>query len=263
MESEKFDLVFSGQILPRQDVATVKANMAALFKVSSAQVDALFSGKAVVLKRNVDLAAANRYRVAIKKAGARVDLVKAGTAAASPAKAEKVPQAAQVSASPVEAVVAPSVAVNTAVVNASAAKVELGLEAVGANLSDAIRTPVASVAAPNFEVFEAGSDLLSGHERTEFVAKEVDTSAFSVRDGGGNLLDDGEWIASLPLIVADLDVDVLPPGSNLINEREREPVNRVHIADLDLEIAPPGARLEAEKGPAAKAPNIDHIQLSD
>ena len=261
MESEKFDLVFSGQVLPRQDVAVVKANMAALFKVSANQIEALFSGKAVVLKRNIDLAAANRYRMAIKKAGARVDMVKAGSAGAAPVKAEKVEKAQALQ--PEQNNQASSPPEQPEATSAAPQKAALALEAVGTHLSDKPAESVAAVAAPNFEVFEAGSDLLLDGERAEFVAKDVDTSGLSVRDGGGNLLDEGEWMADLPVIVADLDVDLLPPGVDLINEHERKPVKPASIADLDVELAPVGARLEAEKRPAPQAPNVDHIQLSD
>ncbi|BCD96906.1 hypothetical protein [Marinagarivorans cellulosilyticus] len=260
MESEKFDLVFSGQVLPRQDVAVVKANMAALFKVSANQIEALFSGKAVVLKRNIDLAAANRYRVAIKKAGARVDMVKAGSAGAAPVKAEKVEKAQALQSEQNSQASSP---VQPEPASTAPQKAALALEAVGTHLSDKQAEPVAVVAAPDFEVFEAGSDLLLDGERAGFVAKDVDTSGLSVRDGGGNLLDEGEWMADLPVIVADLDADLLPPGVDLINENERKLVKPAPIAELDVELAPVGTRLEAEKRPAPQAPNVDHIQLSD
>ncbi|HEY7772857.1 MAG TPA: hypothetical protein VIC26_06735 [Marinagarivorans sp.] len=272
MQSEKFDLVFSGQVLPRQEVSVVKANMAALFKASSAQIDALFSGKTVVLKRNLDLAAANRYRVAIKKAGARVDLVKAGAAQTAAAKAPA-PQAQPAShdtataraKAPERAPAALSespAAASPAAGNLQAAA-QFELAEVGAHLSDGVASDVPLVDAPDFEVFNPGSDLLTEAEKNTFVAKEVDTSSLSLRDNDGNLLDEGEWQSELPVIVADLDADILPAGADLLTDGERKPLEKASVADLDLDVAPAGERLQPERVQSAQAPNVDHIRLAD
>lgn len=73
--SEKYDLVFSGQVVKGVDLAVAKKNIGQLFKLDAKKVEALFSGKKVVLKRGLNMDAAGKYRVAIKKAGALVELV--------------------------------------------------------------------------------------------------------------------------------------------------------------------------------------------
>ena len=196
MESEKFDLVFSGQIMPKQDLAVVKSNMANLFKISNAQVDVLFSGKKVVLKRNVDLTAANRYRVAIKKAGARVELVKSHATAPQPIKpASKtddpmmerppastgqgvaVSKANPISASTVTQKVSAKNTINEAVVEqASTHKPSttstLKVLPVGEGLLvEKNSQHHADVDVPEFEVLDAGSDLLSESERPSLTFK--------------------------------------------------------------------------------------------
>ena len=259
MESEKFDLVFSGQVLPKQEVDQVKANMAALFKVSAAQIDALFSGKAVVLKRNLDLAAANRYRVAIKKAGARVDLVKSGAAsakAAAPKVEAKQPepqsqQTAPVAASEPTSAPEPVAALSVAKDDAAEAATSPEQKSPSKTLGE------------SFTLSAAGADLLSDDERQKVEAVSVDTSALSVRENTGNLLDEGEWQRELPVAVADLDADILPAGSNLLNAKERAPEVKANVNDLQADIAPVGSRLATERPAPPPAPNVDHIHLAD
>lgn len=277
MESEKFDLVFSGQILPRQELAVVKANMAALFKISSAQVEALFSGKAIVLKRNVDLTAANRYRVAIKKAGARIDLLKAGTAQVkAPVKtAEKVAVKAPVSTetntninSDASTQNAPRMSANAvppqtpAIKKAQKPSASLEALPVGEGLLAPSADLRATVVVPDFEVLESGSDLLSEDERVEVAPLDIDLSAITVR-ALGPLVDDAELVRKAPVAVAELQADILPAGSSLLQDSERRQVTPANIQALDLDIAPVGARLDSEKPPAPPAPNVDHIALAD
>lgn len=279
MESEKFDLVFSGQILPRQELAVVKANMAALFKISSAQVEALFSGKAIVLKRNVDLTAANRYRVAIKKAGARIDLLKAGTAQVkAPVKtAEKVAVKAPVSTetstetntnSDASTQNAPRMSANAvppqtpAIKKAQKPSASLEALPVGEGLLAPSADLRATVVVPDFEVLESGSDLLSEDERVKVAPLDIDLSAITVR-ALGPLVDDAELVRKAPVAVAELQADILPAGSSLLQDSERRQVTPANIQALDLDIAPVGARLDSEKPPAPPAPNVDHIALAD
>lgn len=254
MESEKFDLVFSGQVLPKQDVGQVKANMAALFKVSAAQIDALFSGKAVVLKRNLDLTAANRYRVAIKKAGARVDLVKSGV---TPAKGAPVVPPAPAQAAEPQNIAEP--AQDTT---------QPPEPAIAASKPAAMATPEADpqqteVLAGDFTLASAGSDLLSEDERETVLPVAVDISSLSLRENSGNLLDEHEWQRELPIAVADLDADILPAGSDLLSTNERASVAQAEVNELQADLAPVGSRLEVEKPAPPPAPNVDHIQLVD
>lgn len=246
MESEKFDLVFSGQLLPRQDVDQVKANIAALFKVSAAQVDALFSGKAVVLKKNIDLAAANRYRVAIKKAGARVDLVKTGDGVSTKPVAHPVPS---------EAKVPPAPKLDNAEENAFASMSQSApIESVKTSIKPAIAELTLSA---------VGANLIDDSERERREPVNVDTSSLSIRENTGHLLDDGEWQRDLPVAVADLDADILPPGSDLLSVSERAPEVKSTVKALEVDIAPVGSRLEDEKPAPPAAPNVDHIQLAN
>lgn len=65
-----YQVIFEGKLTGECPLDEVKRNLAALFKMKTEQVDALFSGKPVVIKRDIDQATALKYQAAFKKAGA-------------------------------------------------------------------------------------------------------------------------------------------------------------------------------------------------
>jgi hypothetical protein len=66
----EYQVIFEGKLTGERSLEEVKSNLAALFKMKPEQVDALFSGKAVVIKRDIDQGTALKYQAAFKKAGA-------------------------------------------------------------------------------------------------------------------------------------------------------------------------------------------------
>jgi len=66
----KFDVIFRGQIVKSFDMADVHANLVKLFKSSPEAVARLFSGKEVVIRKDLDYAGAMKYQSALKSAGA-------------------------------------------------------------------------------------------------------------------------------------------------------------------------------------------------
>ncbi len=70
MSDELYEVVFSGQIKSGADLDKVKANVAAIFKADAAKLTHLFSGKRVIIKKNIDQAMAEKYQVTLDKAGA-------------------------------------------------------------------------------------------------------------------------------------------------------------------------------------------------
>jgi uncharacterized Tic20 family protein len=78
--SGTYNLVFQGETAPGADLAQVKQNLAQLLKVDGARVEGLFSGRPVVLKRDLDHPSALRYQEALQRTGARCRLEPAGAA---------------------------------------------------------------------------------------------------------------------------------------------------------------------------------------
>ncbi|MFU8816620.1 MAG: hypothetical protein ACNA7W_14825 [Pseudomonadales bacterium] len=79
--SEGYKLVFRGEVLEGQHAAVVRKRLAAVAGFGAEQLDVLFSGRAVVLKRQVDAATAARLQGLFKDAGARLRVLPMAAAA--------------------------------------------------------------------------------------------------------------------------------------------------------------------------------------
>ena len=74
MSDELFEVAFSGQIRDGADLEQVKAKVGKMFKADDAKIATMFSGKRLLIKRNLDREAATKYRAAFKKAGAKCEV---------------------------------------------------------------------------------------------------------------------------------------------------------------------------------------------
>lgn len=72
----QYNLIFQGKIIDGYSLNEVKANIARLFNADAAKTATLFSGKAIVIKKNLDSQSAKKYLSVFKKAGARIKAVK-------------------------------------------------------------------------------------------------------------------------------------------------------------------------------------------
>jgi hypothetical protein len=83
MESERYSVIFFGRIFPGRDPDEVRGRIGEMFRIGGAQLDKLFSGARIVIKKELDLQTAQRYRDAFQRAGAMVELKKSEPAAAA------------------------------------------------------------------------------------------------------------------------------------------------------------------------------------
>lgn len=83
MTEARYKIVFTGELMPDAAAETVKDNLARLFKSDRSKIEALFSGAAVALKRDLTEADADKYLTALQQAGARVHKEKDLTASLS------------------------------------------------------------------------------------------------------------------------------------------------------------------------------------
>lgn len=72
---QHYEIVFSGQLVPGAQPDLVKANLAKLFQADAQRIALLFSGRRLVLKNNLDEAAAEKYRSTLERAGAMAQVV--------------------------------------------------------------------------------------------------------------------------------------------------------------------------------------------
>jgi hypothetical protein len=74
MSDELFEVAFSGQIDDGADLDEVKAKVAAMFKADETKLAHLFSGKRIVIKKNIDAQTANKYQTALGRVGAKCEV---------------------------------------------------------------------------------------------------------------------------------------------------------------------------------------------
>lgn len=101
MAEGDFQVVFRGELTGERSEDEVRQQLAALFRMPDEKVAALFSGRPIVVKRNLDEATARKFEAAFRKAGAVCEIRSTDAEAqlqrqdaAEPAPAEQPAQAA-------------------------------------------------------------------------------------------------------------------------------------------------------------------------
>ncbi len=263
MSESSFDIIFRGDIVMGHQLVEVKQRLQQLFKTDAAKIDALFTGRPVPLKRNLDEVTANKYRDVLIKAGALVQVVAAGSVNTSPKPVPR-PQPSVATAT-----VAPSVA-------APAAKIE----------------PESAPGLASWTLAPAGSDLLGADQRQQIPPVQVDISSLTLREQSGNLVDASEvhhipeaqvqapnysvaevgadLISAdekldLPLMEIDVeDWDIAPAGSDLLLASERPQQEPVRVDIGQMQLAPAGSDLGQLKSTAAPLnPDTSALKLVD
>jgi hypothetical protein len=117
MSDELFEVAFSGQISDGAESAEVKAKVAKMFNADDAKLAQLFSGRRVVIKKNIDRATAAKYQTALNRAGAECEICLMGGAPV----AQSAPATAKAPAAPTAAAAA-----KPASAAASAVEIETG-----------------------------------------------------------------------------------------------------------------------------------------
>lgn len=258
MSNELYDLVFSGELVRGADPSQSKRNLGNLFKISEAKVDALFSGKAVTLKKNLDFATANKYRVAIKKAGCRVDLVEQKMSTPEPPKAKAVFNVEETAPKPLQepAEIPPQAAVMAEPEPESPPLPQVEeIEAAPPPQEDS--TSAASV----LSIAPAVGNLVATDELEHAEPIEVNVSGISLKPEGGDLLNDDEK-ETIELLEINLDAELAPVGSDLLAESEREEIEVLEIDLSEFSVADAGEDLGQEKEDKKMLnPDISHLSL--
>ncbi len=292
--SERYDIFYAGKIVDGFDEATVRANVAKLFKANDATLQKLFSGKPQLIKRGVEKAAAIKYKSAMQKAGA-VPLIRAHAAAKAAAKPAPEPGAPKPGA-PKPGAPTPGAPEPRKQSMAERLAALTGEEAPSAAQASA-STPAAAPAAPSqpasfvsdesgITLAPPGSDVLSESERDQVEAVEVDTSAIHLTPEFAavepepreeppapdtshmSMGEVGEDIPHLETEQVELDPDISHLSMGEVGDAiphldiEQEPVD-VDTSAIDL--APEGSDVLEEqyrKKEAATAPDTSHIKLA-
>ncbi len=298
--SDKYDIFFAGKIVDGFDEATVRENVAKLFKANAQTVEKLFSGKPQAIKKGVDKQAAIKYKAAMQKAGA-VPLIRAH-AAAKPAAAET-PAPAEAEAQPKQTMAERLAALTGESAPSEDAPTPFGSGAAEPAPGEATPAPTPEPAAgtasdsattegaANFDadmsLAPVGSDVLRDDEREEVEELDIDTSAIhltpefaepEVEEKAAPPAPDvshmsmgevGEDIPHLEIEAEEVDLDTShlsmgEPGDEIPHLEEE-----VELLDPDtsgMDLAPEGSDVLEEqyrKQEAAEPPNTDHISLEN
>lgn len=180
----RYEIAFSGQLVPGAQLEPVKANLAKLFQADAQRIAQLFSGRRIVIKNNLDAAGAEKYRVTLERAGALVEVVdmdmpieEVELAPPPPMEPPSVPVAQ--AGRPGRLQVAPRDEYMAAFSNVDAP--DFGIAPVGSDLQDARPEAEAPrVDLSQFSLAPVGSDM--GQARAEATAPAPDTSHLKLQD---------------------------------------------------------------------------------
>jgi hypothetical protein len=75
MAELRYQVIFRGKTVPDTPIEDIKVNLAKLFKTNDVRINRLFSGQAVVLKKDLRQEEGERYRVLLERAGAVCEVV--------------------------------------------------------------------------------------------------------------------------------------------------------------------------------------------
>ncbi|RJG14106.1 hypothetical protein D3879_13110 [Pseudomonas cavernicola] len=157
----RYEIAFSGQVVPGAQLELVKANLAKLFQADAQRIALLFSGRRLVIKNNLDAAAAEKYRATLERAGALVDV-----------------QSMDVEIEEVELAPPPSYQAAPAVATAEPRRLVVAPR-------DEYMAAFVDVEAPDFGIAPLGVDLQD--DKPEPVAPRVDLSQFSLAPAGSDM----------------------------------------------------------------------------
>lgn len=256
MSAETFDIVFRGDIAFGQNLVDVKSRLQQLFKIDAAKVDALFTGKPIVLKRALDAASAEKYRDVLTKAGALIEIApskpvdaqptttapKSVTApvAVTPATTNTnnsdAPATGQWTLAPVGSLLMPTSA-RLAPVNRHFDLSVFSLRAVGGNLLDKTEVPAvaaAVVSIPEYKVADVGANLIEAGEKNELPLLEIDVEDWGLSEPGAPLLADNERKAEVPSPVLNNDFSLAPVGSLLEQIKPKVDIKIPDVSGLKL-----------------------------
>jgi len=192
MSDQLFEVAFSGQISKGANLEEVKARVGKMFNADEAKLAQLFSGKRIVIKKNIDQATAAKYKTALNRAGAECEISSPGgeaaavqPAAATPAPAEPAAESAAVSTeyeTSYDGEVAPPP--RTDPLGISGDQIEdlaVSIAPVGSELQDEYKEPEEpDIDLTGFNIAPVGSDLSEAKKEPE--PPPPDTSGITLAD---------------------------------------------------------------------------------
>jgi hypothetical protein len=220
MDQQDCDVVYAGVLAAGRDAAQVKSDLARLFKTDAAGIERLFSGQPVIIKKGLDPQTAEKYRVALEKAGAICEIRIHTPIEAAPAVASALSVGAtnRLTIAPAGVILTTPVEIRPLVFDLSA----ISLAEPGTDLLDPMDTVTAS---PSFDlsglsVAPPGSELIESR-RVE-PPRFPDFKDLSLAAPGTDIAPHPRTPAT---ILPDINgITLAPPGSAVFRPDEIRPV---------------------------------------
>ena len=272
MAEERYNLVFKGETVKGVALEQAKVNLGKLFKVSGVKLDALFSGKSIVLKRNLEFDTASTYRVAIKKAGCRVDVIEVQGAVTQPPVAQPrssgkaVFGASDPSYMQTESEIATHDKANQSGDLQDQQPAEPVVEEIVAGLP-ASEKPVTPEVLPDvsemdeFGLAPVGADILTPQERQVPPLPVIEVANISIQDLGEDLLSENEKSKFVPADIDVSELDIAPVGADVLTPDERQDDVVVDMELSSYSIAEVGTMLGSPKPAPPPPPDVSNISL--
>jgi len=239
MAKGSYQVIFSGKIIEHADLDMVKANVARVFSMPPDRIEKLFSGRRLVLKKELDQATAERYRATLQRAGALCEIEDiastpivetvvepASTEQAAPQKEDTLSPVdksgmsmAEVGITLIESEPVPDANIDTedidmaevgitlveheVVPDANIDTGDIDMAEVGITLVEHEAVPDANIDTGNIDMAEAGSTLV---EPTEFLEAEFDLDELSMDEAGVQLIEP-EKVAPAEIDTSQLSLD--------------------------------------------------------
>jgi len=236
MAQGTYQVIFSGKIIEHADLDMVKTNVARVFSLDTDKVEKLFSGKRLVLKKDIDQSTAERYKVTLQRAGALCEIEdSAAEQAQQPitVSPEAVPQETATPVEPDEAV-GPSIApVGITLIESDPvpdANIDTGtmdMAEVGITLAESDPVPDANIDTSGMDMDEVGVQLVEPESVPDV---DIDTSALDMDEAGTTLIESQEFVEA-EFDLAGMTMDA--PGEQLV-EHEAVPDADIDTSKISL-----------------------------
>ncbi len=188
MSDQLFEVAFSGKVSDGANPDEVRVRVGKMFNADEAKLAQLFSGKRIVIKKNIDQATASKYQTALTRAGAECEVVQTGGAAAAAPAAE--PAAPAAAAAPAaqeyetsyDGEVAPPPQTDPlGITGAQIEDLAVSIAPVGSELKDDYQAPEEpDIDITGFDIAPVGSELSTAKKEAD--PPPPDTSGITLAD---------------------------------------------------------------------------------
>ena len=240
--SERYRLVFTGEVADGQHPAVVKKRLATVLKLDEARMDALFSGKSVVVKKAVDKKTAARYQQMFQQTGARLRVLAIEEERVSPGHQQN--PTSSPSAESGQERAAPGV-------------IQM-LPAGSDVLTENERMVVTPAQIDTNHLSDQGGGFSTHEPEVPVDVPDVDHMTLAEL---GVIIDNSDEASVV--VEIGVEFDLAEVGTRLLEEHATDDLTSP-VQHLDFDLADVGADMDTgEKAPAPSPPDTSHIELAD